>query len=58
MSVVALQGENGPVGLFLKAPFPEGKKKKKVNCPKEMLTDLSGKNPGSKSFKDESKKQR
>lgn len=23
LSVVALQGENSPVGLFLKAPFPE-----------------------------------
>lgn len=57
LSVVALQGENGPVGLFLKAPFPKGKKKE-VNCPKEMLTNLSGKNSESRSFKDEIKKQR
>lgn len=57
MSVVALQGENGPVDLFLKAVFPEGKKKK-VNCPKEMFTNFSGKNSGSKSFKEEIKKQR
>lgn len=26
-SIVARQGENGPVDLFLKVPFPEGKKK-------------------------------
>ncbi|GAB5579721.1 hypothetical protein PRBEI_2001354300 [Prionailurus iriomotensis] len=37
LSVVALQGENGPVGLFLKAPFPEVFDNRSVNKDKRDM---------------------